>query len=214
MTHPETGRDDSLPERFTFVGSSPRNGAPMDDRTRVTARGFVEIGSDSQDGSDEYIQDLVKMEAANGRLFIDGVYPDADDINEEMAYQLIRAQADEGFVEIEGWEVVVQDSQSDSSDELRVNVACFADLPTEAIVDDPSFDDAASKLSARSLLSPREAELSILRNRGLNHREAAAVMGVTKGTTDKLSQRIDEKRRKAEATLEHVRGPQDEPHLS
>jgi DNA-binding CsgD family transcriptional regulator len=211
MVEAETGSDDAPPERFTLVGPSPRGTGVESGKTRVTVRGFVTVDQSVPGESPEYIEERVKSEVANGGLFIDGVYPDDDRVTEQLVYEIVCAQADAGRVAVEGWEVVGEDvDYEEVEDGVRVNVASFADLPTEAIVN-PSFKQEAADLSAKSLLSEREAELSVLREMGLTYKEAAALMGVTKGTVDKLNGRIKEKEekahqqlRRAQVTLDHL----------
>lgn len=199
MSESGDAADADVEDRFTPVaGHSPRATAVAEGDTRVSVRGFVEIRREAVSKGAEYLEETIKPRCAEGELLVDGVFTEGADIDEEITHTLADAEAEEGYVAIEGWEVVGGDAgEPPEVDTVRVNVAGFVDLPTEAITNEPPYVQDAASLASTSLLSDREAQLATLRDRGLNHRQIAAVMGITKGSVDKQSQRITEKKGRA-----------------
>lgn len=68
-------------------------------------------------------------------------------------------------------------------------------------VDNQAWDEHATILKNKTVLSEQEAATQALKERGLPHREIALILNVDKGTVDKYSTRINQKIEQAESTL-------------
>lgn len=65
----------------------------------------------------------------------------------------------------------------------------------------------AAEIANETFLSDRQAEIVLLKRRGLTHEEIAANLGIEKGSVDAQSSRINTKYETAKRTIKEVTGP-------
>jgi DNA-binding NarL/FixJ family response regulator len=77
-----------------------------------------------------------------------------------------------------------------------------AEEETESVVVSDEWRDRADMLIRQTSLKRREAEVRALKDEGLNHKEIAEVLGLSKSTVDEYSLRINDRIRRAKATID------------
>lgn len=72
----------------------------------------------------------------------------------------------------------------------------------EAVDGETDWRERADLLREETSLKRREAEVRALKEQGLSHEEVADVLGISKSTVDEYSRRINDRIRRAKATVD------------
>lgn len=66
------------------------------------------------------------------------------------------------------------------------------------------YEDRAAELAKRTVLTPRQAHVAALKERGLTHQQIGDELGIEKSTVDTLSSRINKQFKEAHATVDEI----------